>query len=81
MYYYTLSKVELHGPTNFSMFLDKAIDMASKPVDQGNQRYYLLLVITVSMTPKFRESDFLIISASPNRDYNSIEIYKAIKIL
>ena len=41
--------MELHGPTNFSMFLDKAIEMASKPVDQGNQRYYLLLVITVRL--------------------------------
>ena len=50
VYYFTLTKVELHGPTNFSMFLDKAIEMASEPVDQSDQRYYLLLVITVSLT-------------------------------
>jgi len=56
VYYYTLTKVELHGPTNFSMFLDKAIEMASKPIDQNNQRYFLLLVITVSLvTSDFRK--------------------------
>lgn len=47
-YQFTLSQVQLYGPTNFSSFLDRAITMASQPMNQQNQAYYILLVITVS---------------------------------
>ena len=47
-YQFTLSQVQLYGPTNFSSFLDRAIAMASQPTTQQNQAYYILLVITVS---------------------------------
>ena len=47
VYRYTLSQVEFYGPTNFSTFLDKAIEYATGGVSQEAQSYYILLVITV----------------------------------
>ena len=49
-YQYTLSQVHLHGPTNFSSFLDRVIQMASAPMTEQNQFYYILLIITVSIS-------------------------------
>ena len=46
-YHYTLSQVEFYGPTNFSTFLDKAIEYATGGVSQEAQSYHILLVITV----------------------------------
>ena len=49
-YHYALQQVQLFGPTNFSYFLDKAIEYASESnTTQGQQNYTILLVITVSM--------------------------------
>ncbi|XP_019852495.1 PREDICTED: copine-9-like isoform X2 [Amphimedon queenslandica] len=45
-YWYALSMVDLHGPTNFSSFLDTAKKYASTGVTQERQQYYILLVIT-----------------------------------
>jgi len=39
--------VELYGPTNFSTFLDKAIEYSSGGVSQEAQNYHILLIITV----------------------------------
>lgn len=47
-YQFTVSQVQLYGPTNFSSFMDRAISMASQPTTQQNQGYLILLVITVS---------------------------------
>ena len=47
-YQYTLHNVKLHGPTNFSSFLDTAMRYASVPGTQQSQSYFILLVITVS---------------------------------
>ena len=46
-YRYTLSQVELYGPTNFSTFLDKAIEYSSGGISQEAQNYHILLIITV----------------------------------
>ncbi len=46
-YRYALSQIELYGPTNFSSFLDRAINMAKGKVTQQSQSYHILLVITV----------------------------------
>ena len=47
-YHYSLSQVQLFGPTNFSYFLDKAIQYASdSSMSQAEQNYTILLVITV----------------------------------
>ena len=48
VYKYAVSHVQLYGPTNFSSFLDKAVQYASTGVTQESQNYYILLVITVS---------------------------------
>ena len=48
VYRYALSQVQLYGPTNFSPFLDKTIEMAIGGVTQESQNYTILLVITVS---------------------------------
>ena len=50
-YYQTLRSVQLYGPTNFSLFLDKAIELSSGICSQLSQHYCILLVITVSPTP------------------------------
>ena len=47
VYRYTLSQVEFYGPTNFSTFLDKAIEYATGGVSQEAQSYHILLIITV----------------------------------
>ena len=47
-YQYTLHNVKLHGPTNFSSILDKAMQYASVQENQQSQSYSILLVITVS---------------------------------
>ena len=47
-YQYTLHNVKLHGPTNFSSFLDTAMRYASVQDSQQSQSYFILLVITVS---------------------------------
>ena len=49
-YHYAVNHTELYGPTNFSSFLDKAIESAKGSVTQESQNYNLLLVITVSFT-------------------------------
>ena len=46
-YHYTLSQVGFYGPTNFSSFLNKAIEEARTGVTQESQSYHILLVITV----------------------------------
>ena len=46
-YRFALGKIELHGPTNFSSILDKAISYAEHAVSQKEQHYYFLLIITV----------------------------------
>ncbi|KAL5473575.1 hypothetical protein EMCRGX_G028072 [Ephydatia muelleri] len=45
-YQYTLHNVKLHGPTNFSSFLDRAMQYASAQNTQQSQNYFILLVIT-----------------------------------
>ncbi|KAL5473555.1 hypothetical protein EMCRGX_G028048 [Ephydatia muelleri] len=45
-YQYTLHNVKLHGPTNFSSFLDRAMQYASAHNAQQSQNYFILLVIT-----------------------------------
>ncbi|KAL5473572.1 hypothetical protein EMCRGX_G028068 [Ephydatia muelleri] len=45
-YQYTLHNVKLHGPTNFSSFLDRAMQYASVQENQQSQNYFILLVIT-----------------------------------
>ena len=47
-YHYTLSQIELLGPTIFSQILDKAMEHA-KHVAQNDQHYQILLIITVSI--------------------------------
>ena len=54
-YRYTLSQCDLYGPTNFSGFLDKAIECARGGVTQQSQNYTILLVITVRMFQEFFE--------------------------
>jgi hypothetical protein len=49
VYRYSLGQVQLYGPTNFSSFLDKAIDVAVGTTSQETQSYFILLVITVSL--------------------------------
>ena len=44
----TLEKVELHGPTQLSMILEKAMEYAKHP-SQSDQHYQILLIITVSI--------------------------------
>ena len=46
-YHYAVSHTELYGPTNFSSFLDNAIESAKGAVTQDSQNYTILLVITV----------------------------------
>ncbi len=47
-YHYALRQVQLFGPTNFSYFLDKAMEYASgSSMAQAQQNYTILLVITV----------------------------------
>ena len=48
-YRYALTQVDLFGPTNFSSFLLRAIEMAGGKVTQETQTYNILLVITVSL--------------------------------
>ena len=48
VYRYSLSQVQLYGPTNFSSFLDKAVEMSVGVTSQERQNYTILLVITVS---------------------------------
>ncbi len=50
-YRYSLSQIELYGPTNFSTFLDRTIQYASGGVSQESQNYYILLIITVRWLP------------------------------
>ncbi|XP_064406207.1 copine-9-like isoform X1 [Halichondria panicea] len=45
-YHYTLSQVQLYGPTNFSTFLDKIIESCQDSITQDSQSYNILLVIT-----------------------------------
>ena len=45
-YHYTLSQVDLYGPTNFSSILEATIQYASAGVSQERQQYHILLVIT-----------------------------------
>ena len=47
-YRFALSRVDLYGPTNFSSFLDTAIQYATGGVTQDQQAYSILLIITVS---------------------------------
>ena len=47
-YQFAVSQVQLYGPTNFSSILDRAMAMAKEPLNQQQQSYYILLVITVS---------------------------------
>lgn len=47
-YHHTVRQVDLYGPTNFSYFLDRAIQMSQNSVTQQSQSYNILLVITVS---------------------------------
>ena len=47
-YRFALSRIDLYGPTNFSSFLDTAIQCATGGVTQDQQTYSILLVITVS---------------------------------
>ena len=67
-YEYTLGVVELYGPTNFSSILSKAITYAtSSVVSQGEQHYYILLIITVRSTTNYDyrvtfSSDFVFVS-------------------
>jgi hypothetical protein len=46
VYRYALTQVQLYGPTNFSSFLDKAIDVSVGATTQDKQSYFILLVIT-----------------------------------
>ena len=48
VYRYALSQVQLYGPTNFSSFLDRAIEVSVGSTSQESQSYFILLVITVS---------------------------------
>ena len=48
VYRHALGQADLYGPTNFSSFLDKAIEFATGAVSQEEQNYYILMVITVS---------------------------------
>ena len=50
-YQFAVSQVQLYGPTNFSSILDRAMAMAKEPLNQQQQSYYILLVITVSTAP------------------------------
>lgn len=45
-YYEALSKVTLHGPTNFSEFLDVASQIATQYHSTGGRQFLILLVIT-----------------------------------
>ncbi len=47
-YHYALSQIEFYGPTNFSIFLERAIQVSRESVTQQSQSYNILLVITVS---------------------------------
>ena len=49
VYRYSLSHVQLYGPTNFSSFLDRAIEISVGTTTQEKQSYFILLVITVSI--------------------------------
>jgi len=49
-YRYTLTQIDLFGPTNFSVFLKKAIEVARNEVTQESQSYNILLVITVRVS-------------------------------
>jgi hypothetical protein len=46
VYRYSLSHVQLYGPTNFSSFLDRAIEVSVGTTTQEKQSYFILLVIT-----------------------------------
>jgi len=46
-YRQALDKVELHGPTQLNMILEKAMEYA-KHSSQNDQHYQILLIITVS---------------------------------
>ena len=50
-YYNALRQVDLFGPTNFSSFLDKTMEYCNaSPTSQNSQNYFILLVITVSIS-------------------------------
>lgn len=49
-YHYAVSQVDLYGPTNFSYFMDKVIEMSGNSMTQESQGYTILLVITVSVS-------------------------------
>ena len=51
-YRYSLSQVQLYGPTNFSTFLDRTIGYATGSVTQESQNYTILLIITVSRSTR-----------------------------
>ena len=62
-YHYALSQIQLYGPTNFSIFLDHAIQASRNSVTQQAQSYNILLVITVSCsTQQMTSHDHLGIS-------------------
>lgn len=46
VYRYAISQVQLFGPTNFSSFMDKAIEISVGTTTQESQNYFILLVIT-----------------------------------
>ena len=48
-YQHAVRNVQLHGPTNFSSILDKAMQYASVQESQQSQNYFILLIITVSV--------------------------------
>lgn len=47
-YRHTLDTVELHGPTQLYLILEKAMEYAKHPT-QTEQHYQILLIITVSV--------------------------------
>ena len=80
-YEHTLGVVELYGPTNFSSILSKAITYAtSSVVSQGDQHYYILLIITVCNTTNYGcrvtfSSDYVLFVSQNNLLFLSLKIH------
>jgi vacuolar-type H+-ATPase subunit F/Vma7 len=60
-----ISKIKLAGPTNFSPIINRAVEMAKEArVNQENQEYYILLMLTDGMISDMRDTIDTIVRGS-----------------
>ena len=64
-YQYSISQVQLYGPTNFSSILERVMGMAGQTNSQGHhQSYYILLIITDGIITDMQNTVDRIVRAS-----------------